>query len=91
MLTPGTRLAAAAALERNHVTGAVSACRELRELLGLGPHLDPNPPNRAQGLTGAHEVFCALICACSVDLVSKSQCYQAFLVFEALIDEQGLA
>ena len=28
--------AAAAALDRNHVTGAVSPCRELRELLALG-------------------------------------------------------
>lgn len=35
--------AAAAALERNHITGAVSACRELRELLGLGPQ--PPKPN----------------------------------------------
>lgn len=30
--------ASASALEKGHVTGAVAACRELRELLGLGPH-----------------------------------------------------
>lgn len=29
--------AATAALERNHITGVVAVCRELRELLGLGP------------------------------------------------------
>jgi hypothetical protein len=29
--------ASASALEKGHVTGAVAACRELRELLGLGP------------------------------------------------------
>ena len=34
--------AATAALERNHITGAVAACRELRELLGLGPQ-PPQP------------------------------------------------
>jgi len=28
--------ASASALERGHITGAVAACRELRELLGLG-------------------------------------------------------
>ena len=37
--------AAAAALERNHITGAVSTCRELRELLGLGPQ-PPKPRPR---------------------------------------------
>lgn len=29
--------ASAAALDKGHITGAVAACRELRELLGLGP------------------------------------------------------
>jgi len=35
--------ASASALERGHITGAVAACRELRELLGLGPQ--PSKPN----------------------------------------------
>lgn len=35
---------AEAALERNNITGFVSACRELRELLGLEPQAPkPNP------------------------------------------------
>ena len=41
--------AAAAALERNHVTGAVSACRELRELLGLGPQPPKTSPRTYRG------------------------------------------
>lgn len=36
--------ATASALDRGHITGAVAACRELRELLGLGPQsIKPNP------------------------------------------------
>ena len=38
--------ASASALERGHITGAVAACRELRELLGLGVQsTKPNPRN----------------------------------------------